>query len=183
MRDSTPTRASRSPSRGAIADAVGCSVLAFLFVPALAGLPGWIGYELANPLNFADPTVTLFLPVRGFRALLNAFDQGRNAGLLAGLLNGAIVCGGVWWRGVPAQLPQRLLLGGAAGATASLLMIATLLTINAVRAGELVIPFLPVAFEVASGLVCGVVAVTTMLRLLGPPATLSPAGDRAAARS
>jgi hypothetical protein len=163
--------AARPLSWGAIADAVGYSVLVYVFVPTLAGLPSWLRYELANPLNFADPMVTLFLPVRGFRALLNAFEQGMNAGLLAGLLNGVLVCVWTWSRGRPAHLRQRLLLGAAAGATASFLMIATLLTTNAVRAGELAIPFLPVVFEVGSGLVCGVIAVPTMLRLLTAPDT------------
>lgn len=154
---------------GAIADAVGHSVLVYVFLPTLAGLPSWIGYELANPLNFTDPTVTAFLPVRGFRALLNAFEQGMNAGLLAGLLNGVLVSAFVRARGVPGPLQRRLLLGALAGATAGLLTVATLLTINAVRAGELTVPFLPVVFEVASGLVCGVAAVPTMLRLLAAP--------------
>jgi hypothetical protein len=46
----------RTPRRErAVADAVGRSVLVFVFVPVLAGLPSWIRYELANPLNFTDP--------------------------------------------------------------------------------------------------------------------------------
>lgn len=154
------------PSWRAIADAVGHSVLVYVFVPTLAGLPSWLRYELANPMNFTDPVVTVFLPVRGVRALLNAFEQGMNAGLLAGLLNGVLVCTWVWSRGAPAPFLQRLALGAAAGAVASVLMIATLLAVNAAGTGELAIPFLPVAFETVSGLVCGVIAVPTMLRLL-----------------
>src|SRR5262249_19343288 len=138
------------PSWGAIADAVGHSVLVYVLVPTLVSLPSWLQYELGNPLNFADPVVTAFLPVRGFRALLNAFDAGRTAGLLAGLLNGAFVCIWVRWRGVPTPLRQRLLFGAATGAAASLLMVIILLTLN-LGAGDLVIPLVPIAFESASG--------------------------------
>jgi hypothetical protein len=175
------------PSWRAIADAVGHSVLVFVFVPTLAALPGWLRYEFANPLVFTDPMVTVFTPVRGLRALLNGFDEGMNAGLLAGLLNGVLVCAWAWSRGAPATRRQRLLLGAGGGAVAGALMAATMLAIHAVRAGELVIPFVPVAFEIGSGVVCGVVAGPTMLRLLAPgdtaPLAAAPApGARAAAR-
>jgi hypothetical protein len=162
-------------------------VLVFVFVPTLAGLPAWIRYEIANPLNFDDTMVTLFLPARFLRALLNAFQAGMNAGVLAGLLNGVVVCAWRWSRGAPANLRQRLLLGAGAGATAGALMVATMLTINAVSTGQLVTPFVPIAFEVCSGLVCGVIAVSTMLRLLDPPDAASladppPTRSRAIAR-
>ena len=169
---SSPSPAASRPSWRAIADGVGHSVLVYVFVPTLAALPGWLRYEIANPLNFNDTMVTLFIPARGLRALLNAFQDGMNAGLLAGLLNGALLCTWVWSRGAPSDLRQRLLLGAGAGAAASFLMAATMLTINAVRAGELVIPFVPVAFEVCSGVVCGVIAVSTVIRLLTPPDTV-----------
>lgn len=156
------------PSWGAIADAVGHSVLVYVLVPTLVSLPAWLQYELANPLNFTHPVVTAFLPVRGFRALLNAFDAGKNAGLLAGLLNGAFVCAWVRWRGVPTGLQGRLLFGAATGGAAGLLMIVTVLTINSIDSGNLVVPLVPVAFESGSGLVCGLIAVPTMLRLLAP---------------
>jgi hypothetical protein len=158
----------QKPSWGAIADAVGRSVLVYVLVPTLVSLPGWLRSELANPLNFSDPVVTAFLPVRGFRALLNAFDAGENAGLLAGLLNGVFVCVWARWRGVPTGLRQRLLLGAASGAAASLLMIVAVLTFNWLDTGNLVVPLVAIAFESASGLVCGLIALPTLLRLLAP---------------
>jgi hypothetical protein len=164
----TPPTALRL-SWGAIADAVGHSVLVFVFVPTLAALPGWLRSEVALPLNGTDPTVTLFMPIRGLIALMNAFTQGMNAGLIAGLLNGVLVCAWVRSRGAPAKLREQLLLGAGAGGTASFLMAAALLSLLAIRGGELAIPFVPVAFEISSGVVCGVLSVFMMLRLLARP--------------
>lgn len=160
-------------------------MLVFVFLPTLASLPSWFRYEMSNPLNFDDPMVTLFLPARFLRALLNAFSDGMNAGLLSGVLNGGIVSAWVWFRGAPEALRERLQLGAGAGAIASALMATTMLTINAASAGQLVLPFVPIAFEISSGIVCGLVAIPKMLRLLDPPGAtrVVEARSRAAART
>src|SRR2546429_1296091 len=106
----------------AVADAVGHCVLVFVFAPLLAAVPGWLRFEARNPLNFSDPMVTLFIPARGMRALLAAFEAGVDAGVLSGLMSGLLVCAWVWSRGPIATSPQRMLLGALGGAAASILM-------------------------------------------------------------
>ena len=72
--------------RGAIADVVGHCVVVFAFVPTLAVLPGWLHAEATNALNWHDPIVLAFLPVRGMVALWSAFGAGLVPGIIGGLI-------------------------------------------------------------------------------------------------
>src|SRR4029079_8512491 len=114
----------------AVADAVGHSVLVFVFLPTLVGLAGWLLYEARNPFNFSDPVVTLFLAGRGLRAALNAFDAGLHAGALAGFLNGLFVSACVASRGGDVTARQRWVVGAGIGAAASIVMAVVLIGIQ-----------------------------------------------------
>ena len=46
------------------------------------------------------------------------------------------------------------------------------LAIRAFRGGQLVIPLVPVAFEIGSGAVCGIIAIPAAVRLLTVPEAL-----------
>jgi len=152
-----------------VADSVGRCVLVFVFVPTLVALPGWLRYEASNPLNFADAMVTLFIPIRGLRALLNAFQAGMDAGLLSGLMDGLLVYAWFSSRGDVANRRQRMLVGASLGAAAGVLAVVVVLAIQAFRGGQLVIPLVPIAFEIGSGAVCGIIAIPAAVRLLTVP--------------
>ena len=151
-----------------MADAVGRCVLVFVFVPTLVALPGWLRYEASNPLNFSDVMVTLFIPIRGLRALLNAFQAGMDAGLLSGLMDGLLVYAWFSSRGDVATRRQRMLVGASLGAAAGVVAVVVVLAIQAFRGGQLVIPLVPIAFEIGSGAVCGIIAIPAAVRLLVP---------------
>ena len=91
------------PSWLGIADAVGHCVLVFAFLPALASLPAWLYFEAGNPLNREDAVALTFVPVRGAILLLHAFRAGVVPGVLAGLVDGVLVCAWVGRRGNPAK--------------------------------------------------------------------------------
>src|SRR5205823_617376 len=169
-RERVVTRSSgrgRPPST-AVADAVGRCVLVFVFVPTLVALPGWLRYEASNPLNFSDVMVTLFIPIRGLRALLNAFQAGMDAGLLSGLMDGLLVYAWFSSRGDVATRRQRMLVGASLGAAAGVVAVVVVLAIQAFRGGQPVIPLVPIAFEIGSGAVCGIIAIPAAARLLVP---------------
>jgi len=159
-----------------VADAVGRCVLVFVFVPTLVALPDWLRYEASNPLNFSDVMVTLFIPVRGLRALLKAFQAGMDAGLLSGLMDGLLVYAWFSSRGDVATRRQRMLVGASLGAAAGVFAVVVVLAIQALRGGQLVIPLVPIAFEIGSGAVCGIIAIPAAVRLLTVPEAL-PAID------
>jgi len=147
-------------------------VLVFVFVPTLVALPDWLRYEASNPLNFSDVMLTLFIPVRGLRALLNAFQAGMDAGLLSGLMDGLLVYAWFSSRGDVATRRQRMLVGASLGAAAGVFAVVVVLAIRAFRGGQLVIPLVPIAFEIGSGAVCGIIALPAAVRLLTVPEAL-----------
>jgi len=153
------------PSPGwAIADAVGHCVLVFAFVPALATVPGWLLREGSLAPNLHDPLVLAFLPVRGIVALLNAFFIGAAQGVIAGICAGIALVAWRAARGATASTAEALLRGAAAGAAGATVMVAGVVAWQADRIGAP--PFAAVAFEVVSGIVCGVLAAPGASRLL-----------------
>jgi hypothetical protein len=152
------------PSLGAIADAVGHSVLVFAFLPALAPVPRWLAFELANPLNRTDPVVLAYLPVRGAVLLLNVFWEGLPPGLVAGVLNGVAFA-----LAARAQRPttraRAVAVGAMTGLAAAAAMTALFVATGLSSAAQLGQP--ATLFELTAGLVCGAVAAPTATRLLG----------------
>jgi hypothetical protein len=173
--------AQRRPSWGAIADAIGCCVLAFAFLPPLASLVRWLTFESANALNLSDHIVLEFLPIRGAITLVAAFLAGVVPGVIAGLIDGALVS--VWWtwRGVPTR-GHALLLGAACGVLAAALMIVVILAVQVATTSTELPTASSLAFEVGSGLACGIVSAPGAVRLLAAPARLDPAPAVASAR-
>jgi hypothetical protein len=162
-REESPPAARRLP---AIADAIGHCVLVFAFLPALAWLPGWVYFELRNPLNLEDVVVLTFIPVRGAILLLSAFGQGVVPGSLAGIACGVLL---VAWdaRGTRRDgRGGRVLVGAAAGVAAAALVVAATLAIAIARTGATELPWVAIAFELGSGLACGAIAGPTAMRLL-----------------
>lgn len=157
--------ASRVPAWGACADALGHCVLVFAFLPTLAALPRWLAFEATNTLNLHDPVVLAFLPVRGALLLLSALDEGLVPGIVAGVIAGLLVCAWTARQPAPRTPASRLLLGAAGGFCAAGLML--LATIGWARASgrSLTVPPTTLAFELASGAVCGLVAISGALRL------------------
>ena len=155
--------AERPLGLGRFADAIGHAVLVFAFLPTLASLPAWLRFEASNGLNLADPVVLAFLPVRGVILLLHAFKAGVIPGVLAGMLHGFLVCayvsataaGAVGGRGVVAVV------GAVAGGVSALGVI--LATVG--QGGLESLSRGPVLFELASGIVCGIIAAPTAVRL------------------
>ena len=159
----------------AVADALGHSILVFVFLPTLAALPDFLGYELRNPFNLTDPVVLAFLPARTLRAFVNAFSSGVIPGSIAGAVNTALLCAMVWLRPAPAGAAQRMALGAVCGVVAGLLSVLAILAIQFGRAGITNAPWVAIAFETASATVCGMVAGPGAVRLL-----LAGADDAAA---
>ncbi len=149
----------------ALADALGHCVLVFAFVPTLAALPRWIAFEATSTLNLHDPVVLAFLPVRGALLLLSALEEGLVPGILAGVIDGVLVCAWAASQPDPRTPSLRLLLGAAGGFGAAGLML--LATMAWARAGgrALTVPTVTLAFELASGAVCGLIAISGALRL------------------
>src|SRR2546429_2816222 len=104
--------------------------------------------------------VTLFIPIRGLRALLNAFQAGMDAGFLSGLMDGLLVYAWFSSRGDVANRRQRMLVGASLGAAAGVLAVVVVLAIQAFRGGQLVIPLVPIAFEIGSGGPWGLIALS-----------------------
>src|SRR2546429_3110133 len=122
--------------------------------------------------------VTLFIPIRGLRALLNAFQAGMDAGFLSGLMDGLLVYAWFSSRGDVATRRQRMLVGASLGAAAGVVAVVVVLAIQAFRGGQLVIPLVPIAFEIGSGCVCGHNAIPAGGPLLGPPGDRLRGGEK-----
>src|SRR5439155_23163119 len=75
-------------------------------------------------------------------------------------------------RGDVATRRQRMLVGASLGAAAGVFAVVMVLAIRAFRGGQLVIPLVPVAFEIGSGAVCGIIAIPAAVRLLTVPEAL-----------
>ncbi|MEO7435689.1 MAG: hypothetical protein ABI080_09395 [Candidatus Binatia bacterium] len=157
--------ASRAPAWGALADALGHCVLVFAFLPTLAALPRWLAFEATNTLNLHDPVVLAFLPVRGGLLLLSALEEGLVPGIVAGVIAGMLVCAWARWQPEPRTPSFRLLLGAAGGFCAAGLMLLTTMAWARAAGRSLTVPTATLAFELASGAVCGLVAISGALRL------------------
>ena len=166
------------PSFGAVADAVGHSLLVFVFLPALAPVPRWLAFEMQNPLNRSDPVVLTFLPVRGAVLLLNVFWQGLEPGVAAGLLNGMLLAVIASRTFDPTSRTRALALGATTGLVASAAMTALFVATGLTNSAQLTAPTM--LLELATGLACGTLTAPTALHLLhrseAPTATPSPAG-------
>lgn len=165
-------RALSRPSLGAVADAVGHSVLVFAFLPVLAPFPRWLAFELANPLNRTDAVVLAYLPVRGAVLFLNVFWEGLAPGLVAGVLNGALFAFALTRADRPPAIRRALALGAAAGLAAATAMIALFVATGFSKAAQLTEPV--TLFELTSGLVCGTLAAPKSARYLRGHRSLTP---------
>jgi hypothetical protein len=159
-----PTGSAASP--GAVADAIGHCLLVFTVVPALTVVPGWLLFETGNALNLREPVVLSFALVRGVHSVLDALYAGIVPGVLSGIIDGLLVC--VWLRsGDRAPTRWQLHAGGAiCGAIAAGLMIGTVAAQQLLAGEARTWGVGAVAFEIASGLVCGALAIPTAARLL-----------------
>jgi hypothetical protein len=170
------------PSWASFADAVGHCLLIFAFVPLLASLPDWIAFEATNPLNVRDPVVLAFVLARGFDRLLDAFGARALVGVTAGVAYGLFLCL-LMRRGGPPPTPRaRLALGTIGGVIAASIGIVVAHVVRSLLQHEPDTQRHGAAFEIAAGLVCGLVATPGALRLLArPPATQAdpgvPGGD------
>ena len=147
--------------RGAIADVVGHCVVVFAFVPTLAVLPGWLHAEATNALNWHDPIVLAFLPVRGMVALWSAFGAGLVPGIIGGLIDGVLL--GTWL--LRAQPRSAFVAGAICGTLAGCGVVLASVALGTFQHGLSLPGAVPVAFELASGLACGMLAVPTAVRL------------------
>jgi len=161
----TVPRSATAVRGGAIADVVGHCVVVFAFVPTLAALPGWVYAEMANPLNWHDPIVLAFLPVRGMVALWSAFDAGLVPGIVGGLIDGILL--GAWLLRAPPRRP--FVAGAICGTLAGCGVVLASLAFGTFQRGFSLPRAVPVAFELASGVVCGMLAVPTAVRLAIAP--------------
>ena len=145
-------------------------MLVFAYVPALASMPTWLWFELHNPANLREPVILAFLPIRGFLALLDGFYAGAIPGILAGCVQGLLLSAWCWMRGSISPWRRSLALGALAGlVAASVVTFITRIGPDLVR-GAASPRDLPIPFEVASGLVCGLLAAPMAVRLLLPAA-------------
>jgi len=151
----TVTGSATTERGGAIVEVVGHCVVVFAFVPTLAVLPGWLHSEATNPLNWHEPLVLAFLPVRGMVALWSAFAAGLVPGVLGGLIDGILLR--TW---LLRSKPRRMLVAGAAcGALAGCGVVLVTAALGTMQRGFSLPRAVPVAFELASGVVCGMLAV------------------------
>jgi hypothetical protein len=178
-----PSAASGVPrSWGAVADAVGHCLLVFAFVPALTALPRWLYSEAMNPLNFHEPLVLAFVPVRGIMVLLDAFSAGVAPGVLAGVVDGVLVSAWLLSDHGVSTKRQLILVGAICGALAASLVVLVAVA-RAVSAGaRLALPAGAVAFAIGSGVVCGMIAVPTAVRFLTSRSGVDPAQVDASCR-
>jgi hypothetical protein len=171
------------PSSGAVADAIGCCVLAFAFLPPLASLVSWLWFEAGNPLNLQNRFVLEFVPVRGAVELVSSFLAGVVPGVVGGAIDGALVV--AWWtsRGVPTRR-HALALGAVTGALAATAMMLAVLGYQAATTSVPLPPIATLAAELGYGVVCGILSAPRAVRLLAgdaavePPAALAPARRR-----
>lgn len=152
----------RPRSWAACADAIGHCALIFAFVPPLAALPRWIAFEATNRLNLEDPLVAVFLPVRGAILLLNEFREGVVPGVVAGVLDGILLCAWVAWRDADMPIRRQLLVGAQSGLLAAGVMVAGTLLSSGGRS----VPTVAVLFELVSAVICGMIAAPAAIRLL-----------------
>jgi hypothetical protein len=147
-----------------IVDALGHCLLVFAFLPPLAALPDWLRFELTNRLNVEQPIVGIFLPVRGFIRLLNEFYAGIVPALVAGCIDGVLLCA---WAAWSRAVSRPLIVGAATGTLSALAMLGGFALSGVdVRSAAW--------FEVASGTVCGAIAAPAALRFLSQAKQASP---------
>jgi hypothetical protein len=153
-------------SLGALADTVGHCVLVFAFVPALIALPEWLYAEATRAPYLRCALVVGFLPVRAMVALLDAFRAGIVPGAAAGVLDGVLLS--LWFRTAgSATRPRALLVGGLCGGSA-----AGVVVLAAAIAGRGLAALNPaaVAFALAVGVACGMIAAPAAARFWARPA-------------
>jgi len=94
-------------------------------------------------------------------------------GLLAGVLDGILLCGWAAWRGAETALARRLAVGALAGLVAAGVMVAVPLTVIGDRSQPL--PVGAILFEIGSGVACGAIAASRAFRMLSAaPAPTDP---------
>lgn len=165
----SPATGRARPSWWAVADCIGHCVLVFALVPSLASLPRWLAFEATNRLNLSDPVVLAFLPMRGFVTLVTGFLAGAVPGVVAGAIAGALLATWTSRRGVASGGTQRLVVGAIVGGIASAVMMLVFLAVGVALGEGGVPPLATLAFEFASGLACGALAVPGASRLLAAP--------------
>ena len=161
-----------APPRGArpVAEAVAHCVMIFAFLPALIVLPDWLYFEVTNPLNFREPIVLAFVPVRGLDVLLDSFISGIVPGLVAGTIDGLLVSAWVRSRGRVATLLQRIVVGATCGALAGCAAVLVVILRELWKGKELTSTGVAIAFGIASGALCGTVAAPRAIAFLTAPA-------------
>ena len=60
-----------------------------------------------------------------------------------------------------------MLVGASLGAAAGVFAVVVVVAIRAFRGGEVVIPLVPIAFEIGSGSLCGIIAIPAAVRPSG----------------
>jgi len=138
----------------------------FAFVPTLAALPGWLYFEAHNPLDYRDPIVLAFAPVRATVALLGAFSAGVLPGTTAGVLDGLLLA--AWLRSGArvSTRRRRALVGGACGALAGCLMIGGTVAYAILTSRPFALTGTVIAFELGSAVICGILAAPAAVRFL-----------------
>ena len=147
------------------ADVIGHCMLTFAFLPTLASVPGWLYFEAHNSLNLRDPIVLAFVPARGVLRLLDAFSAGVVERVLAGVVYGGIVCAWLSTSRAVSTPAQRAFRGAVGGAVTASLIVLGVMCLRFFRAGALEFHARQIAFEIVSGVLCGVVAMPTAVRL------------------
>ena len=139
--------------------------MVFAFVPTLAALPQWLYFEAHNRLNLEEPVVLVFVPVRGVILLLNSFSRGLVQGVIAGVIDGFLMSVWLFRRGRVSSRIQRTTCGAICGALAALLMVLMGVAVGIFDPRQLTARPGAVAFEMVSGIVCGMIAAPTAFRL------------------
>jgi hypothetical protein len=117
-------------------------------------------------LNASDLVVLAFVPVRGAILLLHAFRAGVVPGVLAGLVDGFLLCAFVRRYGVASPPGRRWVAAALGGALAAAAAVLGVLAFGAAfGTGAAGIAPATLAFEIGSGVVCGVVAAPRAMRL------------------
>ena len=174
------TTAGMRPSWGGIADAIGHCVLVFAFLPVLAPVPSWIAFEVSNPLNARDPVVLSFVLVRGVNLLLDTFRARAAIGVLSGAVAGITMSAWVWTGRGLATTAARIGLGAVSGIVGTVGAFIVQLGIQAFGGAERAAwSTTAVMYEMLFGLLCGMIAAPTALRLSSPSAFAASVPARA----
>ena len=161
----------------AAADAIGHCLVVFTFVPVVAALPQWVWSEARNPLNFREPVVLAFLPVRGVLALVDAFAEGVFPGALGGIVTGLLLTAWVRTGHRATRLRERVAAGAVCGAVGASVVVVAAIVNSVVSGGAIALPPIATAFEIGSGILCGMIAAPTAVRLADAERATWPLSD------